>query len=165
MRRTKDEDNLVDMLTSPQWNARSLEKLLLSYEFNVANEEELQRAVEQILTENSVTFVCEYEFPPIAIEDPSTVTHVYSDTGYKTVETTPRKQVAKDRIDFLVGNVGLEIKVGFSYADVIRQLHRYAAHEEIKVLILLTTRLQHTMPEEISGKKLCTVNIALASSL
>lgn len=112
-----------------------IEKMLSSYRFNFANEDELQSAVEEILKENSVDFIREFQL---------------SD---------------KDRIDFLIGTIGLEIKVGFSYSDVIRQLHRYAQSEQIEALILLTSRLSHTMPKEINGKTLCTINISLTSSL
>lgn len=113
----------------------TIENLLRSYRFNFTSEEELQSAVEAIFTENQVNFAREYRLS------------------------------GKDRIDFLIGTIGLEIKVGFSYADVIRQLHRYAQSPQIEALILLTSRLQHQMPQEINGKILCTVNISLSSSL
>lgn len=112
-----------------------IEELLRSYRFNFATEAELQSAVETILIENKFEFIREFNL------------------------------TEKDRIDFLIGSVGLEIKIGFSYADVIRQLHRYAQSERIEALILLTSRLQHSMPLEINGKTLCTINISLISSL
>lgn len=114
---------------------KTIEKILLSYRFNFSTEEELQNAVEAVLRENNIDFVRE---------------HKLSD---------------QDRIDFLLGSTGLEIKIGFSYADVVRQLHRYAQSKEIDELILLTSRLQHTMPKEINKKNLCTVNISLQTSL
>jgi hypothetical protein len=113
----------------------SIENLLSSYQFNFTSEEELQLAVEAVLTENKILFAREYQLS------------------------------SKDRIDFLIGNIGLEVKVGFSYSDVIRQLHRYAQADEIEALILLTSRLQHAMPKELNGKTLCTVNISLVTSL
>lgn len=48
-----------------------------------------------------------------------------------------------DRIDFLVGTVGVELKVKGSLAEVTRQLKRYAAWEEIDELLLVTTRGHH----------------------
>lgn len=114
---------------------KSIEDLLRSYQFNFTSEEELQSAVAGILTENNIEFERECRIS------------------------------GKDRIDFLIGSIGLEIKIGFSYSDVIRQLHGYAQAEQVETLMLLTSRLQHVMPKEINGKTLCTVNISLASSL
>jgi hypothetical protein len=123
------------MKKNAKQSLESIENLLRSYRFNFTSEDELQSAVEAVLRENNVEFVREC------------------------------KMSGKDRIDFLIGNIGLEIKVGFSYADVVRQLHRYAQSEQIEALVLLTSRLQHVMPKEINGKLLCTVNISLLSSL
>lgn len=112
-----------------------LEQLIRSYQFNFTNEAELQTAIESILTENNINFIREYSLSE------------------------------KSRIDFLIGDIGLEIKVGFSYAEVIRQLHQYAQFDEITTLILFTSRLSHTMPKELNGKILCTINISLTNSL
>lgn len=156
---------VVDLTSAVSFRMKALETLLRSYQFNFTSEEELQCAVEAILTQTKVPFEREYEFPPIVTDEPRHVTRVYSDAGVSDVLSKPRRTISKDRIDFIVGDIGLEIKIGFSYTDVVRQLHRYAAHDEIKALMLLTSRSQHTMPAEISGKTLCTVNIGLASSL
>lgn len=59
-----------------------------------------------------------------------------------------------DRIDFLVdGNVGLEVKVAGSRADVIRQLFRYAESHRLTHLVLASTRWAHAaMPPAMLGK-------------
>lgn len=49
----------------------------------------------------------------------------------------------RSRIDILMHGVGVEVKVAGSLADVIRQLDRYAACEEIRELVLVTTRSKH----------------------
>jgi len=63
-----------------------------------------------------------------------------------------------DRIDFLVGKIGIEAKTGGSLAAVTRQLFRYAARPEISELVLVTTKASHrTLPNEINGKPLFVV--------
>lgn len=150
-------NNIIYLATSAPARLKTLEELLHSYRFNFTNEEELQRAVQAVLTEEGVSFVREYEITYAA-----TPARQQEADGAVLEKSRP---AGKDRIDFLVGDIGLEIKIGFSYAEVVRQLHRYAAAPEIACLMLLTSRLQHTMPKEISGKTLCTVNIGLTSSL
>ena len=55
-------------------------------------------------------------------------------------------------IDFLIGDVGLEIKVGGSRAAVTRQMFRYAGSPQIASLVLVTTRARHTLPALLRGK-------------
>jgi hypothetical protein len=65
-----------------------------------------------------------------------------------------------DRIDFLVGSVGIEVKIDGSFNNVQRQLWRYAADARISDLILVTTRSSHrSMPTEITGKPIYVVHL------
>ncbi|WP_345477972.1 hypothetical protein [Nesterenkonia rhizosphaerae] len=59
----------------------------------------------------------------------------------------------RDRIDFLIGTVGIEVKIKGSRADVIRQLGRYAESQQITELILACSmrRLLYGVPNEILG--------------
>lgn len=70
----------------------------------------------------------------------------------------PQREVTRgdDRIDFLVGSVGVELKVKGSVGDVIRQLARYAAWPDITELLLVTTQQGHidSRLAEIGGKPL-----------
>lgn len=60
-----------------------------------------------------------------------------------------------DRVDFLVGRVGLEVKVDGSLTMVTRQLHRYAQSTLVDELVLVTTRVQQArLPAEIAGKRI-----------
>lgn len=60
-----------------------------------------------------------------------------------------------DRIDFLVGSVGLELKVKGSAGDVLRQLERYAAWPDVTELVLLTSKGAHlALPSAVGGKPL-----------
>lgn len=56
------------------------------------------------------------------------------------------------RIDYLVGNVGIEIKKGRPDAAALRQqLARYAAFDSVQALIVLTQRTV-TLPASVLGK-------------
>lgn len=60
----------------------------------------------------------------------------------------------RDRIDFVVGTVGIEVKLKVGTNEVIRQLHRYAQHGALSSLILVTSslRLASSIPHEMNGK-------------
>lgn len=62
----------------------------------------------------------------------------------------------RDRIDFLLASaIGIEVKVNGSPGDVWRQLARYAEHDRVRSLLLITTRLKHVRgaPTELGGKQ------------
>lgn len=65
------------------------------------------------------------------------------------------------RIDFLAGDVGIEVKVAGSAANVRRQIDRYCRNDRIAALILLTDRVRHlTVPDRSNGKPVHVVSIA-----
>lgn len=67
----------------------------------------------------------------------------------------------RDRIDFVVGRVGVEVKVAMSGDTVLRQLARYAAHDDVDELLLVTTKATHRgMPAEVGGKPLNVLFLA-----
>lgn len=102
--------------------------LINSVEFQHTSEAELQRGIAQVLVEDGITHTREAIL---------TVT---------------------DRIDFLVGGVGIEVKVDGSLSSVTRQLHRYAQLGEIESLILVTTRMRHcNIPSELNGKRIAYI--------
>ena len=58
-----------------------------------------------------------------------------------------------DRIDFLVGQVGIEIKIDLPTSSVLRQLYRYAQAERVSAMVLVTNRSKHlNIPREMNGK-------------
>jgi len=64
---------------------------------------------------------------------------------------------ARSRIDFLLPDgLGIEVKVDGSQTEVLRQLVRYADHEQVRALALFTTRSRHLsgMPSTLRGKPL-----------
>ena len=68
----------------------------------------------------------------------------------------------RDRIDLLVGSIGIEVKVAGSAEDAFRQLARYARHPEIEHLVLVTSQYQRLV-KEVAGKPLTTISLALAA--
>jgi hypothetical protein len=64
----------------------------------------------------------------------------------------------RDRVDFLVSTgtarVAVEIKIQGARNPVLRQLGRYAAHDQVDALVLASTRrvLLHAMPPVVHGK-------------
>lgn len=62
-----------------------------------------------------------------------------------------------ERIDFMVGSVGVEVKVKGAAHAVIRQLLRYSESERVTELVLFTTRAQIVVPDTLGGKPVSTV--------
>lgn len=81
-----------------------------SYRFNFTKESELQDGIEAVLERESVK-------------------------AKREVRLSPR-----DRIDFLAGTVGIEVKTAGSSANLLRQLARYAEHEAVRSLVVVTNR-------------------------
>ena len=60
---------------------------------------------------------------------------------------------ARDRIDLLIGRVGIEVKVKGSWRDVQRQLARYADSDQISALVLVTSKPTHLrVATQLNGK-------------
>ena len=74
----------------------------------------------------------------------------------------------KDRIDFLVGEFGIECKTsdssgGTSLSSVTRQIHRYCQSDSIKEIILLTTLSKHrALPESMNNKPIYVVHLMMS---
>jgi hypothetical protein len=59
---------------------------------------------------------------------------------------------ARDRIDLLVGTVGVEVKVAGSLEALTRQIQRYAHSQEITELVVVTDRAAlRAVPHAIAG--------------
>lgn len=104
-------------------NAAELALLIESRLLPSRTEERLQEAISDLLTLSSVEFIREARL---------------SD---------------QDRPDFLVGDVAIEVKISGGVSEVTRQLHRYAQHDCVKEILLVTSRMQLArVPSELSGK-------------
>ncbi|TWT59001.1 hypothetical protein KOR42_23880 [Thalassoglobus neptunius] len=69
----------------------------------------------------------------------------------------------RERIDFMCfGSIGIEVKTQGSMSSVAAQLLRYAECEEVKGLILVTTRRRHLFPKsELAGKPFGSILLGL----
>lgn len=65
---------------------------------------------------------------------------------------------AADVIDFLVGRVGIEVKIKGTKRAILRQVERYSGSERLDSIILLTS-LALGLPESINGKPVRIVSI------
>jgi hypothetical protein len=66
-----------------------------------------------------------------------------------------------DIIDFMVGDVGIEVKIKGSKLAIHRQVSRYCAHDRV-VSLLLVTNVAIGLPQEINGKKVYIASLAKA---
>lgn len=52
-------------------------------------------------------------------------------------------QSAHDRPDFMVGRIAVEVKVDGGVSPLIRQVWRYAEHDEVAAIVVVTTKSSH----------------------
>jgi hypothetical protein len=104
--------------------------LLGGYRFACSNEAQLQQAIEELLRQAGYQFMREKHLS------------------------------RKDKPDFDVGGVAIEVKVDGSLTDVLRQLSRYAEQPAVDVLVLVTTRATHArVPTSMGGKPIRLVHL------
>ena len=107
---------------------RELAELLARTKFRFSDEYGLQDGIEALLKREGVSYQREVRLSP------------------------------RDRIDFLLGDIGIEVKVDSSEIVVERQLMRYATDPRIGSLILVSSRFRHqSMPQFLNGKPLRSV--------
>ncbi len=115
----------LDTLPPPSRQVERVTALLRSYWARPQNELDLQLGIAALFDEHGVAYLRE-----VALTD-------------------------RDRIDFLVGDLGIEIKVQGTARAVFAQLERYLAHERVGEVMLLTTRAQlRVMPTHHAGKRI-----------
>ena len=109
-------------------NAHDLSELLSGWRLRVYPEKTLQEDIESVLRESGISFNREF---PLS---------------------------KRDRVDFLVGSVAIEVKIKGSKTDVLRQLFRYAEHDRIREILLITTKAAH---RSIDGEKLLGKDVSV----
>lgn len=107
-----------------------IKALIERHRFAITSEAELQRAVCEILTRQNIPYQTEVRMGP------------------------------RDRLDILVGSVGLELKVKSLKASHIEQIWRYLQHPSITEMVYVTTRRTASLGPELLGKP---VLLAIAS--
>lgn len=98
---------------------------LRRHRISYGSETELGRSVVQLLLPLNIPYVEEYRLSP------------------------------GSRVDLLLdGGVAVELKVGGTPTSVLRQLHRYAEHDCVREILLITTRHAHLrgLPAQLCGK-------------
>lgn len=133
-------EDLADLATIDTKAARRLRAWLLIERMNWATELELQDAIDDRLTRE------------VKLGHPI------------TAYTRELRVDEHNRLDFAVQvdgtTVAVEVKIGGSRKDVIRQLTRYAALADVDEILLVTTKASHhRLPTELGGKAvvLCTL--------
>lgn len=82
-------------------------------------------------------------------------------TGMGVIHEREVRLSNEDVIDFLVsGGLGIEVKIQGTIVNLLRQLNRYAQHQDVKALLVVTGRMQLTgLPRAIGGKPLRVVSL------
>lgn len=64
-----------------------------------------------------------------------------------------------ERVDFLVGRVAVECKIKGGKNEVLSQLIRYAEHDSVSAIVLVTAKANHRKIDgtELSGKRVHVV--------
>ena len=111
------------------WTVQQLLELLTSARFRAAHEADLQAAIATVLDDAGAPFTRE----------------VHLGTA--------------GRIDFIVHRIGIEVKVAGPVKDVRAQLARYAEHDALDTVVLVTRCLRHKMPETLCDKRIHVIHL------
>jgi hypothetical protein len=104
--------------------------VLRSKRFSCVDEDELQRAVAAAFDEAGIAYQREVRLS------------------------------ARDRLDFLIGGIAIELKVKTDGKELLRQVLRYAAHREVDAIVIAaTTHRVLLLPETANGKPLRAVHL------
>lgn len=125
---------MPDDIPSLSTRLNFLAMLLLGHRFRFSSEVQLQESIAEVLTTNDIKYEREYQL------------------------------TRADRLDFLVqgtaslGGIVIETKIDGSLSELTRQVHRYAQHEAVDAILVVTnlSRLRN-LPAEFNGKPIRVV--------
>lgn len=103
-------------------------KVLWGYKFNLHSEDALKTQMAEVLKLAGLSYVREYELDK------------------------------KNRIDFFGSGVGIEVKIKGTAQSTLKQCEGYAAFDEVKSLILVTSKTIG-FPAELNGKPVFVVRV------
>lgn len=106
----------------------SIKKLLSKKRFNTEDEKILQGQIEKALLDAGISFQREFNLDE------------------------------KSCIDFMVGNIGIEVKIKGQKRAIYKQCERYCTFDALSSLLLLTSKSMG-IDEEINGKPIHYINI------
>lgn len=100
----------------------AVQSALRRFRFTWADEDDLQSAIESALIISEIDFKREHDL---------------GEAG---------------RVDFFLDGVALEVKTHGSRFAVLRQLHRYAEHDDVTAVLLVTPSMKLDAPPTLNGK-------------
>lgn len=103
-------------------------KLLSTKRFIVNDEKELQKSIEDVFKASGVQYQREFTLDP------------------------------KNRPDFFINGIAIEIKIKGSAKKIYRQCERYCQFDNVKALLLITNR-SIGFPQQINGKDCYLMNL------
>lgn len=118
-------------------------KLIESTRFNYCSEDELQQGLAELLALAGYTAARE-----VRLSGADRIDLMVIAKGQQVDLRTPQPP-----------GVGIEVKVSGSSSGIVRQLTRYASHQRIAALVLVTNRAAHDVPTMLNGKPVFVVRI------
>lgn len=101
----------------------SLAELLSSYRYKYITETDLQNGIEEVLIKSGIAYKRELSLS------------------------------TRDRPDFLIDEIAVEVKIKGTLSQLLRQITRYVSHKEVStVLVVGTPAWLNQIPSHIDGK-------------
>jgi hypothetical protein len=118
------------MQSSDPISITELRKVIDTYRFRYTTEQDLQNGIEEVLRNNGI--------------------------DYRREESISKA----DRPDFLVGCIAVEVKTKGSLSALLRQIARYATHENVEsILVVGTPRWIHAIPQTLGEKEIHSLRL------
>jgi hypothetical protein len=140
---------------------QELAQLIESRLMPTGTEAAYQAAIAALLDERGIAYERERELVlpadvPRYDPFPPTIIHSLEGEGFvRTERQVPRAENRRDRPDFIVGRIAVEVKIGGSPHELLRQLARYSQHDVFDELVAVVSRVGLTrLPKTLNRKPL-----------